>query len=57
MRTNQTAEATPRGLRAKNPPQLSRFRIRRLGYEPEGDFWWAIAGDGRTRIRFLIDSI
>jgi hypothetical protein len=27
------------------------------GYEPEGDFWWAIAGYGKTRVRFIIEAI
>jgi hypothetical protein len=27
------------------------------GYEPEGDFWWAIAGNGETRVRFIIEGV
>ena len=26
------------------------------GHEPEGDFWWAVTGDGKTRVRFIIES-
>ena len=32
-------------------------RFAEAGYEPEGDFWWAIAGDGETRIRFIIEGV
>jgi hypothetical protein len=34
---------------------LSRFA--QSGYEVEGDFWWASAGDGKTRIRFIIEGV
>jgi hypothetical protein len=27
------------------------------GYEPEGDFWWATAGNGETRVRFIIEGV
>jgi hypothetical protein len=27
------------------------------GYEPEGDFWWAMAGNGKTRVRFIIEGV
>jgi ApbE superfamily uncharacterized protein (UPF0280 family) len=26
-------------------------------YEPEGDFWWATAGNGETRVRFIIEGV
>ena len=32
-------------------------RFAESGYEPEGDFWWAMAGDGKTRVRFIIEGI
>jgi hypothetical protein len=31
-------------------------RFAEAGYEPEGDFWWAIGGDGETRVRFIIEG-
>jgi hypothetical protein len=27
------------------------------GYQPEGDFWWAVTDDGNTRVRFIIESV
>jgi hypothetical protein len=27
------------------------------GYEPDGDFWWAINGNGKTRVRFIIEHV
>jgi len=27
------------------------------GYEPEGDFWWAMDGNGKTRVRFIIEGV
>jgi hypothetical protein len=27
------------------------------GYEPEGDFWRATAGNGETRVRFIIEGV
>ena len=32
-------------------------RFAEAGYEPEGDFWWAMAGDGETRIRLIIEGV
>ena len=34
---------------------MSRFA--KSDYEPEGDFWWATAGDDTTRIRFIIEGV
>jgi hypothetical protein len=31
-------------------------RFCEFGYEPEGDLWWAVTGDGKTRVRFIIES-
>lgn len=33
------------------------MRFAEAGFEPEGDFWWAIPPDGNTRIRFVIESL
>ena len=27
------------------------------GYQSDSDSWWAVAGDGTTRIKFAIESI
>ena len=27
------------------------------GYETEGDFWWGTPGDGKTRIRFVVEGV
>jgi hypothetical protein len=27
------------------------------GYEPEGDFWWAVPSAVETRIRFIIENV
>jgi hypothetical protein len=27
------------------------------GYEPKGDFWWGIARDDKTRVRFIIERV
>jgi hypothetical protein len=27
------------------------------GYEPNGEFWWAVTKDGKTQIRFIIESV
>jgi hypothetical protein len=27
------------------------------GYEPEGDFWWATNGNGKTRARFMVAHV
>jgi hypothetical protein len=32
-------------------------RFAEAGYEPEGDFWWAINGNGKTRVRFIIEHV
>lgn len=32
-------------------------RFAEAGYEPEGDFWWAKAGNGKTRVRFIIETL
>jgi hypothetical protein len=32
-------------------------RFPQSGYEMEGQFWWAIAGDGKSRVRFFIEKI
>lgn len=32
-------------------------RFAEAGYEPEGDFWWAMAGNGKTRVRFIIEGV
>jgi hypothetical protein len=34
---------------------LSRFA--EGGYEPDGNFWWALAGNGKTRVRFIIEGV
>jgi hypothetical protein len=34
---------------------ISRFAA--YGYEPEGNFWWALAGEGKTRVRFIIEGV
>ena len=34
---------------------LTRFA--KGGYDREGNFWWAIAGDGKTQVRFLIEGV
>ena len=34
---------------------ISRFAA--SGYEPEGNFWWALAGEGKTRVRFIIEGV
>jgi hypothetical protein len=33
------------------------MRFAEAGYEPECDFWWAIAGKGKTRARFIIEDL
>jgi hypothetical protein len=32
-------------------------RFPQSGYEMEGQFWWAIAGDAKSRVRFFIEKI
>jgi hypothetical protein len=32
-------------------------RFAEAGYEPEGDFWWAMAANGKTRVRFIIEGV
>jgi hypothetical protein len=32
-------------------------RFSKSGYQAEGDFWWAITGDGMTRVRFIIEGV
>jgi hypothetical protein len=32
-------------------------RFAESGYEPEGKFWWALAANGKTRVRFVIEGI
>ena len=27
------------------------------GYEPQGDFWWGVSGDGTKRVRFIIENV
>jgi hypothetical protein len=27
------------------------------GYQPEGDFWWAVTGDGKAQVRFVIERL
>jgi hypothetical protein len=34
---------------------MSRFE--KSGYEPEGQFWWAVTRDGKNRIRFIIEDV
>jgi hypothetical protein len=34
---------------------MSRFAEK--GYDVEGQYWWAITRDGRSRVRFLIEGI
>jgi hypothetical protein len=31
-------------------------RFAEAGYEPEGDFWWALATN-KTRVRFIIEVV
>ena len=33
------------------------MRFAEAGYEPEGDFWWGINGNGKTRVRFIIEHV
>jgi hypothetical protein len=33
------------------------MRFVEAGYEPEGDFWWAINGNSKTRVRFIIEHV
>ena len=28
-----------------------------FGYTTDGDFWWGISGDGKTRVRFIIEHV
>ena len=32
-------------------------RFAEAGYEPDGDFWWAMAANGKTRVRFIIEGV
>jgi hypothetical protein len=32
-------------------------RLTKSGYEPNGDFWWGITGDGKSRVRFIIERV
>jgi hypothetical protein len=32
-------------------------RFTQSGYEPDGDFWWATPGDGKSRVRFIIERV
>jgi hypothetical protein len=34
---------------------MSRFE--KSGYEPEGQFWWVVTRDGKSRIRFVIEDV
>jgi hypothetical protein len=27
------------------------------GYEPKGDFWWAVTQDGKRRLRWIIETV
>ena len=32
-------------------------RFTKFGYEHNGDFWWANTGDGKSRVRFIIERV
>jgi hypothetical protein len=36
---------------------LLNYRHHSAWLGAEGDFWWAVAGDGETRIRFIIEDV
>jgi len=28
-----------------------------FGYETKGDFWWGLAADGKSKVRFIIEPV
>jgi hypothetical protein len=32
-------------------------RYAEIGYEAEGDYWWAITNKGKARVRIIIESV
>jgi hypothetical protein len=48
-----------RPLSLSNTQRCSRYNRehRKKVLQAEGDFWWAITGDGMTRVRFIIEGV